>query len=202
MKITTTKQRSPEWFEETCGSIGGTRLGQVISGRKNRLLFDIINERLNGYQDIDDFITEDMQFGIDNEPIAAKLYEEKAGIEWKEIGTMKSELAPNHHASPDRISTDETKVLEIKCTQNGAIHIQRFFDGPESTHMPQIINYFAIDDKIKEVHWVSYCPYRPERQLVIHIFTAEMLKTEILHARKKLGEFEAQVKEATEKFIF
>jgi hypothetical protein len=61
-------------------------------------------------------------------------------------------------------------VIEVKCTMNGAIHMQRHVEGPESSYMPQIKNYFAVSDDVKEVHWVSYCPDRPERELVVKVF--------------------------------
>jgi hypothetical protein len=44
--------------------------------------------------------------------------------------------------------------------------------------MPQIINYFAVSDEVVAVHWVSYCPYRTERPLVIHVFTRDTVLSE------------------------
>jgi len=54
MKILTMPQQSFEWHQERCGSIGGTSFSQVISGKKNRLIYNLINERLNGYVTPDD----------------------------------------------------------------------------------------------------------------------------------------------------
>lgn len=173
MKIHTFAQLSPEWWEFKVGKISGTRLGQVISNRKNRLLYDLLNERMDGYIEQDDFVSEDMQFGVDNEPIARQLYIEKSGIQFEEIGAIESDFSEIHMASPDGMFLSD--ILEIKCTSNGAIHIQRFKEGPESVYIPQIINYFAVSDEIERVHWISYCPYRPERPLVICIFTRDFI---------------------------
>jgi len=201
MKIATMKQGSPEWWDAKVGSIGGTRYGQVVSTRKNRLIYDLINERLNGHIIQDDYTNDDIQFGNDNEPIARELYIKKSGIEFKEIGMIKSDYSTMHHASPDGLS-DCGKVLEIKCTPNGEIHIQRFFEGVDSSYMPQIMNYFAVSDEVKEVHFVSYCPYREERPLIEYIFKAEYYKTEIMAARTKIAAIEAEVIKKQKEFIF
>ncbi len=173
MKILTMPQRSPEWHAARVGSIGGTSFGQVISGKKNRLIYNLINEKLNGYATEDDYISDDMQFGIDNEPIARDLYIEKSGINFREVGMIKSDYSDIHHHSPDGLSDDNSIVLEIKATDDGAIQLQRFFEGPESDYMSQIISPFAASDEVREFHWVSFCPYREERPLVPFIYTRD-----------------------------
>ena len=178
MKILNLQQGSIEWHEHRNSSIGGTRLGQVISGRDNRLIYDLLNECLNGYIPEDDYVDEDMQFGIDNEPIARELYNEKTGLGFTEVGMIKSDTSNIHHHSPDgvaEVAPNRYAILEIKCTMNGAIHMQRFFEGVDAKHLPQIINAFAVSDQVESVHWVSYCPFRPERPLVEHIFTLDTI---------------------------
>lgn len=229
MNLLTAPQLSPEWWEFKVGKISGTRFGQAISGRKNRLLYDLLNEKLQGYIEQDDYESEDMKFGTENEPIARDLYIEKSGIQFDEVGAIKSDFSDIHMASPDGLAyiriIDRSKivyaeikdgiVLEIKCTSNGAIHIQRFAEGVESNHMPQIINYFAVSDEVKEVHWVSYCPYRQERPLVIWIFTRESvlepatakkpaytINDAVIEGRNRIKEIESQLIELEQSFIF
>lgn len=213
MKILTMTQGSPEWHAARVGSIGGTSFGQVISGRKNRLVYDLINETLDGYAAQDDYVSEDMQFGTDNEPIARDLYAEKSGIEWQEVGMIKSDYSEINHASPDGLAG--YRALEIKCTQDGAIHMERFFEGIDSKYMPQILNYFCVSDEITEVHWISFCPFRPERPLVIHIVTLDTVvdaatKTKpavtvrevIASARIRIHEIEQEIKDKINQFTF
>lgn len=201
MKIETFKQLSPEWFAGRCGSIGGTGFSKIISGKKNRLIYDLLNETLNGYASQDDYVSDKMQFGIDNEPIARELYIEKSGIDFKEVGLIRSDYSKIHHASPDGLS-DDGIVLEIKCTDDGAIHIQRFFEGVESSYMPQIINYFAVSDEVKKVHWVSYCPYREERPLIAYVFNASDYAEKIKEARVKIAAIEIEIEKKKNEFIF
>lgn len=212
MKIAYCEQASKEWFELKAGKIGGTRFGQVISDRKNRLVYDLLNETLMGYCEPDDYISDDMLFGTENEPIARDLYSKESGIEFEQVGCILSDHSDIHLASPDGINQDRGIVLEIKCTQNGAIHLQRFFEGPESDKMPQIINYFAVSDEVKEVHWVSYCPDRTERPLFAKIFRRTDL---IKHGRgtatieevarigiSQIGETQTELNQKQREFVF
>lgn len=168
MKLSNVTQRSPEWYALKKGKIGGTRFGQLISNRENRLEYELIDEALSDFLFPDDYISDEMQFGIDNEPIARELYSKQTGIDFQEYGAILSDYSDIHMASPDGMNNGE--VLEIKCTENGAIHIQRFFNGPEKSMIPQIINYFAVSDEVKRVHWISYCPNRTERTIVRFLF--------------------------------
>jgi len=139
MKIATMKQLSPEWFELKRGKIGGQRFGQVISNRENSLLFDLLNERMSPWMEFnDEFVSDDMQFGKDNEPVARKLYIKQSGIDFKEVGCIISDYSGIHLASPDGLNEDAGIVLEIKSTRNGAKHLKRFFNGIDSEHWPQV----------------------------------------------------------------
>jgi len=174
MKIATMKQGSPEWHELKRGKIGGTKFGQVISGRDNSLMFDLLNERLSPWLDYnDEIITDDMRFGLDNEPIARELYIKQSGIDFKEVGCIISDYSGIHLASPDGLNEEAGIVLEIKSTQNGAKHLKRFFNGIDKEYWPQIKNYFAVSSDVKEVHWVSFCPDRFERPLIVVIVTLD-----------------------------
>lgn len=164
------EQLTKEWYDLKVGKISGTRFGQVISGRKNALIYELLNEKLDGFIMPDDYTSDDMQFGIDNEPIAMDKYSAKCGIEFERGGVILSDYSTIHMASPDAVDIDLGIVVEVKCTRNGAKQIQRFIEGPESTHLPQIINYFAQSESVKQVHWISYCPYRPERELVVWVY--------------------------------
>jgi hypothetical protein len=214
-------QLSPEWWALKVGKISGTRYGQIISGRKNNLVFELINENLSGYIEQDDYISEDMQFGKDNESIALDLYEKHSGITFDRGGVIFSDFSPNHMASPDGINLPLGIVVEVKSTQHGDKQIKRFFEGPEPEYPPQIKNYFSVSDDVKEVHWISFCPYRPERPLVIYIFkrddvagytkekidkvTVEIPYTihdEAVEGRKLIAMIDAEVTRMTNEFIF
>jgi predicted phage-related endonuclease len=202
MKINNCQQQSPEWYQIHAGKIGGTHFGAVISGKKNRLLYDLLEEQYNGTMSHDEYVSPDIDFGNDNEPVARQLYSKQSGIKFREVGFIMSEESDLHIASPDGLSPDNSIVLEIKCTQNGAIHIQRHFEGPETGHMPQVINYFAVSDEVKEVHWISYCPFRPERPIVVHKFHRDGFEKEIEKGRAGIKRIEQNLIEARQQFEF
>lgn len=176
------EQNTPEWWAYKVGKISGTRFGQLISSRENSLIEELADEIMNGYCEISDFEDEDIIFGKENEAIAIDLYEEKSGLKFQRGGVLQSDTCINHMASPDAINYEKGIVVEVKCTRHGKTHLKRFLNGIESNYKPQIINYFAVDPKIKEVHFVSYCPFRPERPLVIQIIKRD---TEIYNSAKK-----------------
>ena len=80
MNIGYSEQRSPEWWALKKGKISGTRFGQVISGKKNRLIYDLLNERLSEFLIPNEYTSDDMQFGIDNEDEALACYSRRTGI--------------------------------------------------------------------------------------------------------------------------
>jgi len=203
MNIATFKQRSPEWFELKRAKIGGLRFGQVISGRKNQLIYELLNERISPWIEEDDGYTDDdMQFGIDNEPIARELYIKQSGIDFKEVGCIISDFSSIHLASPDGLNEERGIVLEIKSTQKGHKHLKRFFEGVDTEHLPQIKNYFAVSDEVKEVHWVSYCPERFERPLIVYILTREMFEPDIQKGRDEIKQIEQKLNKMEQSFLF
>jgi len=217
MKYIDIEQRSEEWFDFKVGKISGTRFGQLASDRDNKLPFALANEVLNGYITPDDYTSDEMQFGIDNEDIALDKYEALSGLKFMRGGVMLSDENDNHMASPDGITSDFKIVAEIKCTMNGETQIERFINGVPKQYIPQICNYFAVAPQLHEVHFVSYCPFRPERELVTHVITRDFIiskkefKTKpdeittvqdvVNEATSRIPQIKADVLEIIEKFI-
>lgn len=160
------EQGTPEWWAYKVGKISGTRYGQLISSRENSLIEELADEIMNGYCEISDYEDEDIIFGNENESIAIDLYEQMTGIKFDRGGVLQNDNCQNHIASPDACKYENGIVVEVKCTRHGKTHLKRFLNGIDMAHKPQIINYFAVDQKINEVHYVSYCPFRPERPIV------------------------------------
>ena len=205
------EQLSPEWWTLKVGKISGTRFGQLISTRENSLIDECLNELLDGYIEPDDYENEDLLFGRENEKAAIDLYEQISGITFAERGgVIISDYSSLSIASPDAVNLDSGIVCEAKCTMHGKTQIKRFRKGIESDKLPQIINYFAQSDDVKEVHWISYCPFRTERPLVSFIFTPntvidEKKKTTIAElvalGRTKLVDFEQELENLKNEFV-
>lgn len=177
------EQNTPEWWAYKVGKISGTRFGQLISNRENTLIEELADEIMNGYCEVSDYEDEDIIFGKENESIAIDLYEEKTGFKFERGGVLQSDTCKMHIASPDAVNYESGIVVEVKCTRHGKTHLKRFLNGIESSYKPQVINYFAVDSKIQEVHFVSYCPYRPERPLVVYVIKRD---TQIYESARKM----------------
>lgn len=166
------EQNTPEWWAYKVGKVSGTRFGKVISSRENMLIEELADEKMNGCCEISDYEDEDIIFGKENESIAIDLYEEKTGLKFERGGVLQNDNIPIHIASPDGLNMDKHDywiALEVKSTRHGYKHLSRFKNGIESDKKPQLYNYFAVDKRIKEVRFISYCPFRPERPIVEHI---------------------------------
>lgn len=202
MKIIDCDQKSPEWWLLKVGKISGTRFGNVLSSAKNRLIYELMNERLDGCLNISDYVSEDMQYGLDNEELALELYSQKEGIEVKKVGAIISDFCPIHMASPDGMSLDNKIAQEVKCTQNGYTHIQRVFEGVDVKYLPQCINYFAISDEVEEVHFISFCGYREERPIhVIKLKRADYQK-QIDRGRIEVLRIEQELNRMIDEYTF
>lgn len=195
-------QRSLEWWDLKCGRISGTRFSKVISNKKNRLLYELMNEILDGHFPQEEFVSEEMQYGIDNEDTALELYSAKTGIKVNRVGAIISESNDIHIASPDGVSESNEIVQEVKCTMNGYIHIQRFFEGVESSNLPQCINYFAVAPEVMEVHYISYCGERPEKPMIYTVLKREDYQKQIDIGLKRIDVIKAELATALDTYRF
>jgi hypothetical protein len=203
MNIFRYPQMSDEWWKLKVGKISGTRYSQLISTRKNRLVYEMMDEILSGACKMDDYITDDMLYGIDNEDTAVALYEDKMGVKVDRVGAIISDLHDIHMASPDGlIVSDNSIAIEVKCTTNGDIHLERYFEGVDSKYIPQCVNYFAVSPEIKEVHFVSYCGYRPEREMFFKVLKRANYQIQIDKGLKEIPIIERELNDKLEQYQF
>jgi hypothetical protein len=202
MKIFKPEQLSPEWWDLKVGKISGTRFGQVLSKRKNRLVYELMNEILSGQCDMDIFVNDDMQYGLDNEQLALDLYSEQSGISIAKVGAILSETNEMHIASADGVNYSLGIAAEVKCTQNGDIHLERYFEGIDAKYMPQCINYFAVSPEVKEVHFISYCGCRKEKPVFWKVLKREDYKKEIESGLKLIPEIQKEVNDKINQYQF
>lgn len=207
------EQRTKEWYDYKVAKIGGTGFGQATSSRENSLLFVLCNQKMDGFIMPEDFENDDMQYGLEHEEEAINDYEIKSGIKFKRGGVIVSDFFPEiSMASPDGVNLELGIVVECKCTRFGEKQIQRFVKGPETSMMPQIINYFVQSDTIREVHWFSWCENRPERKIVERIYTPDSMvkdgKTQksirelVIEGRLSIQQIQKDLIELHQSFIF
>jgi len=111
-------QGTEEWFQIKWGKIGGSNAhGLLIESEK--LETKIISEHIEPFElDLESFTSSDAQRGIEMEPQAAGVVSLKLDIPLESVGWIQHEKIDILGISPDRLSSDRTIGVEIKCPAN------------------------------------------------------------------------------------
>lgn len=113
-------QRTNDWHEKRKGRFTGSRINELLGARglnktgKN-YAFELAIQYFVDRSEDDNFVSKDMQRGIDLEPLAFKKFKELKELEFLTVDNCGFfEFGDNGGASPDGIVSDDA-VLEIKC---------------------------------------------------------------------------------------
>lgn len=143
------EQRSQAWHDIRKERFTGTKIGALTSAKSTAkyqdAIFDVVSEIITG--DTPEMkTTEDMQNGIDTEPMAAKEYESIFDIETEEAGfcTPENEFSEWVGISPDRLINSDG-LLEIKCPK-AKTHLKYI----EANKMPSIYRW-----QVQSQLWVT-----------------------------------------------
>lgn len=126
-------QRTDGWFQERLGHASASRFNDIVArtqggaytaGRKNYAV-EIALERITGVR-VEGWTSREMQWGIDNEPLARLAFEAETGYTVKDAYFVKHPTL-DAGASPDgdveaMPGDDGDGTLEIKCP-NSATHV-------------------------------------------------------------------------------
>lgn len=153
------EQGTEEWYKVRYGKIGGTTSAGLFVN-SDTLLLSLLAELTEPIDlDYDSYVSEDMQRGIELEPIARKSLSEYIGIELLQAGWLQSTEHELLGVSPDGISKCETITAEIKCPGSKK-HIETLLSNEiPLDNLKQCIHYFTVNPKL-EKHY--FCSYRPE----------------------------------------
>lgn len=197
------EQRSKKWYELRKGSIGGTRSKKVVSSSNMSLLDELISERLTDVIE-DGFVSDDMQRGIDLEPMAIAEFSERTGLHVEHFGLVTNEKFDKCHLSPDGLIMKDEKPIagvEVKCP-NSKKHIEYIRTNKvPAEYKQQILHYFAIADTIEEMNFVSFDPRVEVRPIHIVTVTREEWAKDIEEYETKLFKFITKVQENEDKII-
>ena len=157
------------WMNDRCGKLTGSRMFSAMAFLKNgneaserkKLKIEILAERLTG-DIIPKYVTNDMQWGLDQESNAKAAFENRTGLLVNDCGFVPHPRLENVGASPDGICSDGF-LFEAKCPTT-ARHIEWILAGviPEE-YKPQMTLQSACMQG-KPVYFCSYDPRLPERQ--------------------------------------
>ena len=181
-------QGTHEWLQLRLGKITGTRLKKMLAKDNLALLDELIAEEETGLSDDDDFVSEEMQRGIDLEPLAIQEYSNITGHEVDHPCLIQSSEWPILMMSPDGyIGTNG--AVEIKCpkTKN---HIKYIRQGKIPTeYKEQIWSYFMVNPDLQWLDFVSYDPRLTKKPIWILHITRDHVQEDVNDALWQLGSF-------------
>jgi putative phage-type endonuclease len=181
-------QGTHEWLQLRLGKITGTRLKKMLAKDNLALLDELIAEEETGLSDDDDFVSEEMQRGIDLEPLAIQEYSNITGHEVDHPCLIQSSEWPILMMSPDGyIGT--TGAVEIKCPKTKT-HIKYIRQGKiPNDYKEQIWAYFMVNPDLQWLDFVSYDPRLTKKPIWILHITREEVAEELLAVASELDKF-------------
>ena len=130
------------------------RNGQPSATRRN-YMHELLCERLTGVHN-ETYCSKEMQWGVEQEPIARSLYEAKTGQMVIETGGMEHPKIKWWYGSPDGLIGNDGGI-EIKC-KTTANHLETMMSGKiDTAHLYQITGYVEIFN----LSWYDYVGFDP-----------------------------------------
>jgi len=157
MEIYDCEQGSPEWFALRLGSIGGSRISDVVAGGKGQmrknLMYRLVGEIRSG-KNYEGYSNQNMKRGLEQEPDARDFYEWKTNTDVVRVGVVKE--GDHKHYSPDGLIGFDS-IIEIKCAIP-SIHAERIdTDKIEGEYYKQIQWGLHICQR----EWCDFISYSP-----------------------------------------
>ncbi len=198
--MTSTQQRTPEWFAKRLGLVTASRIADVMAkvktgtaASRSGYMTQLVTERLTGAP-TEGFQSAAMEWGIEQEPHARAAYEAREGVLVDEVDFVRHPIL-EAGASPDGL-VGEDGLIEIKC--------------PATSTMLEYIEDRSVPRKyILQIQWqlactgrnwcdfVAYDPRLPEplRLLVIRVPRDEGVIAEIAG---EVGRFLTELRDRVE----
>lgn len=189
-------QRSPEWAAARAGSLGASRIADMLAKTKSgwgasraNLMAALVAERLTGIPQ-GGYVNGPMQRGIEMEPEARDAYCFYTGNEVQEVGLFKHPTIPNTHASPDGVIGSDG-LVEIKCPLTNT-HIETLLGrAVPQKYVYQIQWQLACSGR----QWGDFASYDPNMPEQLKLFVERVKRDEDLIATLETSviEFLAEV---------
>jgi hypothetical protein len=178
MVIHDVKQRTKEWEKLKLGKVGGSEIIGITTPARMKTLVNVKLAEIFTGEAEDVYVTEAMQYGIDNEDLVIGIYESETFIRTKKVGYITKETIPLIGLSPDVVVFSEFGeeihgAVEVKCLQPKAYvnyilesEKKKGLDRIPAEYRPQVGHYFFMIDDLK---WLDFVVYNEKFSHNIHI---------------------------------
>lgn len=203
-------QNSPEWLKQRVGHVTASRVADVITTRKRgegelaarrRYRTELLAEILKG-RAADHLVTEEMQYGIDNEPVARTAYEMLTGYEVDRVGFVLHPRIARCGASPDGLVGAEGGV-EIKVPKTETFIEWKLAGVVPPEHRPQMYLNMACCERDCPVQWWDFFAHDPRLKDGIGNFLVRLPRDnkEIADMESKIEQFLCELAGEAERFV-
>jgi predicted phage-related endonuclease len=201
------EQRSLEWYASRAGRLTGSVASDMLAkpksgsgesaGRKN-LRAKLVLERVTGKTQEDDYLSRDMQRGVDLESEAFGEFEALTGVILQRCGFLS--MGDDFGCSLDGYLGDFEELVSIKCP-NDANHMAYVMGGKKipKDYMDQCRHELWITGARRH-HFLSYNPNFPEKLRVFYV-TMERAQFDLAEYEAEAVKFMAEVREETDKLL-
>lgn len=207
MRIIDVPQGSAEWRQAKCGRVGASNVSKVLSRARDRksegatranYKARIIAEILSGQPEDDDFTSEDMEGGIEQEPFGRGAYEVHAKCFVDQVGFVLHPRFERAGCSPDGLVGDKGMV-QIKCPKRATHIAYRLAGVVPSKYEPQLVWEMETCER-EWSDFVSYCPAFPAP---INLFVVRLHRDakRAAEVTAEITQFNREVDEIIEKLM-
>jgi len=186
-------QGSYQWHELRLGKVTSSRMKKVMGANNLEVIDEIIAEEETGFcDDLDSYVSEDMQRGIDLEPMAVDQYVKLTGATVEEIGFVQCSELPLLGLSPDRFVGTEG-ALEVKCPKTKT-HVKYIRQNQvPNDYKYQIFTYFLVNPDIQWVDFMSFDPRLEKKPVFIFRTNRSDVKQELTECWNHLLKFNTKL---------
>lgn len=187
------EQGSPEWFAARAGRATASCFSDVMAKGQGKTrasyLRKLIAERITG-KVVETFKNRDTDRGQEQEPLACLSYEAHTDEPLERIGFIQHDNLMAG-CSPDRLVTDKSKGVEVKCVLPH-VQVETILSGAyPSEHKAQIHGGMWITG-FEEWDFVSYSPDMPKHRR-LYIYTVKRDEDYIKQLEAEVRRFLAEV---------
>lgn len=151
-------QCSREWHELKWGKIGGS-LSKGLFVKSDTLLIEILSQHIEPFiYKPDGYVSDDMQRGIDLEPVLQNRMSKFAKVEFVNAGWLQCEEFPLLGISPDGITKDMKVSYEGKCPAPKKHAETLFYNEIPSDNIHQCLHYFTVNPLLERHYFASFRP--------------------------------------------
>jgi putative phage-type endonuclease len=187
-----------EWYQARIGLVTSSRVATAIKKRqrggthdlaeRRKLKMQMISEMLTGLT-TEHYVSQAMDWGVENEPKARKEYEFRTGKDVEQLGLVMHPTNPRAAATADGWVAP-SGILEIKCP-NTDTHLEYLASGIIPPEYLDQINWqmACCGPEIEWCDFVSFDPRIEDDDLKMLVIRHERDEKRILEMEDLVGEF-------------